>query len=123
MVGTTAVGFVKNVIKLTGNTMKAIDYEEENTKRVTALELTGGPAHGGLTVLDWFAGQAMTLLLGHEIKRRYDFDPESGGQMSREERRWLLEDAYDLAEAMMAERKKRNAAAPVVTGVTGKTYG
>ena len=106
MVGTTAVGFVKNVIKLTGSTMKAIDYEEENTKRVTALELTGGPAHGGLTVLDWFAGKAMAEYIGT------GFIPAE-----------VAEEAYDLAEAMLAERKKRNAAAPVVTGVTGKTYG
>ena len=63
MVGTTAVGCAKSVIKLTGSTMKAIDYEEENTKRVTALELTGGPAHGGLTVLDWFAGKALEGLV------------------------------------------------------------
>lgn len=103
--------------------MKAIDYEEESTKRGNWLDITGGAAKDSLTVLDYFAGQAMTLLLGHEIKRRYDFDPESGGQMSREERRWLLEDAYDLAEAMLAERNKRYTPQGTIKGVTGKTYG
>ena len=90
MVGTTAVGFVKNVIKLTGNTMKAIDYEEENTKRVTALELTGGPAHGGLTVLDAFAIEALGFLtcVGYTVN------------FSHEERAvW----AYDQAEAYFQE--------------------
>ena len=106
MAATTVVGCAKNVIKLTGNTMKAIDYEEENNKRVTALELTGGPAHGGLTVLDWFAGKAMAEYIGT------GFIPAE-----------VAEEAYDQAEAMMAERKKRNASAPVVTGVTGKHYG
>ena len=86
--------------------MKAIDYEEENTKRVTALELTGGPAHGGLTVLDYFAGKAMAALLA-----------ESKGVAVS------ITESFNIAEAMMAERKKRNAAAPVVTGVTGKHYG
>ena len=86
--------------------MKAIDYEEENTKRVTALELTGGPAHGGLTVLDYFAGKAMAEYIGT------GFIPAE-----------VAEEAYDQAEAMLAERKKRNAGAPVVAGVTGKTYG
>ena len=103
--------------------MSAIDYEAESEKRLNWLDITGGSAKDSLTVLDYFAGQAMTLLLGHEIKRRYDFDPESGGQMSREERRWLLEDAYDIAEAMLAERDKRFTPQNVVKGVTGKTYG
>ena len=88
--------------------MKAIDYEAENTKRVTALELTGGPAHGGLTVLDWFAGKALEGLFTGD----YDlYDWEKAVR------------AYEMAELMLAERKKRNAAAPVVTGVTGKHYG
>ena len=103
--------------------MSAIDYDEESRKRLNWLDITGGGAKDSLTVLDYFAGQAMTLLLGHEIKRRYDFDPESGGQMSREERRWLLEDAYDLAEAMLAERNKRYTPQGTIKGVTGKTYG
>ena len=106
MVGTTAVGFVKNVIKLTGNTMKAIDYEEENTKRVTALELTGGPAHGGLTVLDWFAGKAMAALLAES----------NGAAVS-------ITEAFNIAELMLAERKKRYTPQGTIKGVTGKTYG
>ena len=108
MVGTTAVGFVKNVIKLTGNTMKAIDYEEENTKRVTALELTGGPAHGGLTVLDWFAGRVLQGTLAGRYRGSVDD---------------FVKDAYDLAEAMMTERKKRYTPQGTIKGVTGKHYG
>ena len=106
MVGTIAVGCAKSVIKLTGNIMKAIDYEEENTKRVTALELTGGPAHGGLTVLDWFAGKAMAEYIGT------GFIPAE-----------VAEEAYDQAEAMMAERKKRYTPQGTIKGVTGKHYG
>lgn len=69
---------------------------------------TGGPAfpvveihpvHGsridlGMTLLDWFAGQALCgLLSDHTIER---VTPEGYAQS-----------AYDYAEAMIAERMKR----------------
>ena len=110
MVGTTAVGFVKSVIKLTGSTMKAIDYEEENIKRVTALELTGGPAHGGLTVLDWFAGKALQGMMASVGTSDEHVDK-------------LVQSAYIKAEAMLAERNKRYTPQGTIKGVTGKTYG
>ena len=97
--------------------MKAIDYEEENTKRVTALELTGGPAHGGLTVLDYFAGKAMEGLM--QVYWAAPEQYETAGDLLK----CHAETAYDYAEAMLAERNKRYTPANVVTGVTGKTYG
>lgn len=115
MVGATAVGFVKNVIKLTGGTMKAIDYEEENTKRVTALELTGGPAHGGLTVLDWFAGEVMSVAADEWRWAGKDSDDTKYKKLAKK--------AYDIAEAMLAERNKRYTPQGTIKGVTGKTYG
>ena len=103
--------------------MKAIDYEEENTKRMTALELTGGPAHGGLTVLDWFAGKAIDAAL-KRMMHNFDVDlPNENWTVDDHDLETVAILAYRLAGYMMAERKKRNAAAPVVTGVTGKHYG
>lgn len=115
MAATTVVGFVKNVIKLTGGTMKAIDYEEENTKRVTALELTGGPAHGGLTVLDYFAGEVMSVAADEWRWAGKDSDDTKYKKLAKK--------AYDIAEAMLKEREKRYTPTNVVRGVTGKTYG
>ena len=43
--------------------MKAIDYEEESTKRGNWLDITGGAAKDSLTVLDYFAGKAMAALV------------------------------------------------------------
>jgi len=116
MAATTVVGFVKNVIKLTGSTMKAIDYEEENTKRVTALELTGGPAHGGLTVLDWFAGKALSSSFYPALMEALRVDSDLDCEL-------VAEFAYTMASAMLKEREKRYTPTNVVTGVTGKTYG
>ena len=86
--------------------MKAIDYEAESAKRLNWLDITGGTAKDGLTVLDYFAGKAMAEYIGT------GFIPAE-----------VAEEAYDQAEAMLKERQKRNASKPVVKGVTGKTYG
>ena len=58
------------------------------------------PAHGtrgemGMTLLDWFAGQALAGLLSDETIERCT--PEG-----------YAKSAYDYAEAMIEERKKRN---------------
>ena len=36
-----------------------VDFDRHAEERYNAFEATGGPAHGGITVLDWFAGRAM----------------------------------------------------------------
>jgi hypothetical protein len=85
--------------------MSAIDYEAESDKRLNWMDLTGGPAQGGMTMLDYFAGKAMADLMGF---------------MSFEE---VAAKAYDMAEHMLAERNKRFTPTNTVRGVTGKTYG
>ena len=83
-----------------------VDFDRHAEERYNAFEATGGPAHGGITVLDWFAGRAMAEYIGT------GFIPAE-----------VAEEAYDQAEAMLKERQKRNASKPVVKGVTGKHYG
>lgn len=88
--------------------MSAIDFEAESDRRMSAFEATGGPAHGGITVLDWFAGRALQGTLAG----RYRGSVED-----------FVKDAYDLAEAMLKERNKRFTPQGAIKGVTGKTYG
>ncbi len=48
---------------------------------------------GGLTIRDWFAGQALSgLMASHDWKHMYDTDS-------------YADDAYKLADSMMAKRK------------------
>ena len=86
--------------------MSAIDFEAEADRRMNWMDLTGGPADGGLTVLDYFAGKAMAEYIGT------GFIPAE-----------VAEEAYDQAEAMLAERNKRYTPQGTIKGVTGKTYG
>jgi len=91
--------------------MKAIDYEEESTKRGNWLDITGGAAKDSLTVLDYFAGKAIEgICTAMLTKTRYNYD-------------LLAADAYAMADAMLKERDKRFTPQNVVKGVTGKTYG
>ena len=86
--------------------MKAIDYEEESTKRGNWLDITGGAAKDSLTVLDWFAAAFLTN--------------KWCAHTTAEE---TAQKAFAVAEAMLAERNKRFTPQNVVKGVTGKTYG
>jgi len=56
---------------------------------------TYSPAQMGMTLLDWFAGQALAGLLSDETIER--LQPEGYAKA-----------AYDYAEAMIEERTKRN---------------
>lgn len=85
-----------------------VDFDTHARERTNWVEQTGGPAQGGVTVLDWFAGKAMEGLLAGDYDM-YDWE--------------RVERAYNLAEAMLAERERRGAVKAVVAGVTGKTYG
>ena len=91
--------------------MSAIDYEAESAKRLNWLDITGGGAKDSLTVLDYFAGKAMEGLVMHTPFDRV-VDPE----------RYAWQ-AFQFAEAMLAERSKRYTPQNVLKGVTGKTYG
>ena len=84
-----------------------VDFDKHAQERYSAFEATGGPAHGGVTVLDWFAGKALTGIL-HDAEVFW----EGAATL-----------AYQYAEAMLKERAKRHAPEGAVVGVTGKTYG
>ena len=86
--------------------MSAIDYDKESTKRLNWLDLTGGTE---VTLLDYFAGKAMEALVGSNTVVN--------------DTNVFAEAAYEMAEAMLAERNKRFTPQNVVRGVTGKTYG
>ena len=89
--------------------MSAIDYDEESRKRLNWLDITGGGAKDSLTVLDYFAGKALSSLVASNT---YVEDAEMFAVV-----------AYKLAEAMLKEREKRSYPQATVRGVTGKTYG
>ena len=103
--------------------MSKIDYEVESAKRMNWMDLTGGTAKDGMTMLDYFAGKAIDAALKRMM---HNFDVE----MPDEE--WTLDDhdlemvailAYRLAGYMLAERGKRFTPQGTIKGVTGKTYG
>lgn len=71
-------------------TKKHIDYEKENELRVWWLNKSGGSAHDGLTVRDYFAARAMESFLH-----------KRGGTFEQ-----IANDAYQMADAMMKERAK-----------------
>ena len=93
-----------------------VDFDRHAEERYNAFEATGGPAHGGITVLDWFAGKAMTALVKTDLEQAY----ETGTSVSVSD---VSAKAYYLAEAMLKERAKRHAPKGAVQGVTGKFYG
>ena len=84
-----------------------VDFEKYGKQRVDWLDITGGTS---VTVLDAFAIEAMGAYL-----------QASMGQMVVAEN--IAYNAYDIAEAMLAERNKRFTPQGTVKGVTGKTYG
>ena len=97
--------------------MKAIDYEEENTKRGNWLDITGGGAKDSLTVLDYFAGKALEGLLASPRS------PNTENPHENITAELIAMHAYAVAEAMLAERNKRFTPQNVVKGVTGRSYG
>ena len=66
-----------------------IDYDEEAKYRTWWLNNTGGSAHDGLTVRDYFAAKAMQALLS----------AVQGAAVS-------VTEAYKIADLMMKERAK-----------------
>lgn len=90
--------------------MSAIDFDAASATRMNWLDLTGGPADGGLTVLDHFAGEALAGMLAEN----------GGGALDNRD---LAVIAYEVAEAMLRERNKRSKPTSVTQGISGKTYG
>lgn len=60
------------------------------------------PQFGGMTLRDWFAGQALTGIIARQTR------PEYEGSLNSHD--WSCEagDAYALADALLAERAKEN---------------
>ncbi len=79
---------------------KCIDYDKSCQDRYWWLNKTGGTAHDNMTVLDYFAAQAMVgLLTGDAVINESDTSVE-----------WLNKTAvaaYEVATAMMKERTKQ----------------
>lgn len=69
-----------------------IDYEVENERRITHLELTGGAAEDCLTVRDYFAAKAMQVYLQATM----------GGTVYANN---ISENAYLIADAMLKQRE------------------
>lgn len=103
--------------------MSAIDFEDASDKRMNWMDLTGGPADGGLTVLDYFAGKAIDAAL-RRMMHNFDVDmPDEEWTIDDSDLKMVAILAYRLAGYMLEEREKRSYSQATVRGVTGKTYG
>ena len=69
-------------------TKKHIDYDKENERRNWWLNNTGGTAHDGLTVRDYFAAKAMAALMSQAYSKS------------------IALESYYVADLMMKERNK-----------------
>jgi hypothetical protein len=81
---------------------KCIDYDAEAKKRFDWLNMTGGTAKDGITVEDYFAGQAM-IAVTQVLYGRFcngDEDEFRYGEVA--------EVAYEIACAMMQQRENGN---------------
>ena len=68
-----------------------VDFDRDRDANLAAFELTGGAAHGGLTVRDYFAAKAMVAFSINRGKPIY-----------------LAQRAYEIADAMMEYRQFGN---------------
>ena len=67
-----------------------VDFDKYRDANVKAFELTGGAAHGGLTVRDYFAARAMDSVNGY------------GGRLHPLH---IAQRAYEIADAMLEYRQ------------------
>ncbi len=72
-----------------GAAFPCVNYTRPDGPGVSIMTITGG-----MTLRDWFAGQALTGMLAND-----------GGNGGLEERQWA-EAAYAQADAMLAEREE-----------------
>ena len=80
---------------------KCIDYDKSCQDRYWWLNKTGGTAHDNMTVLDYFAAQAMAALIASP---RLPAIRDSEGDVTDE---GIADLAYKVATAMMNERTKQ----------------
>ena len=75
-----------------------VDFDRDRDANLSAFELTGGSAHGGLTVRDYFAAKALPTVMEISAVIHYE---------SRNERiKEVASISYAMADAMMQERDK-----------------
>ncbi len=65
------------------------------TRTVTVQE-------GGMTLRDWFAGQALAGLITHDVEASQTLSDPKGRTLEA----WMAADAFKLADAMIAEGAK-----------------
>ena len=68
-----------------------VDFDSGREERMREHLLTGGPAHGGVTVRDYFAAKAMQSLIEKMDETPFD----------------VADEAYDFADAMLERRSGR----------------
>lgn len=85
--------------------------ENEMSEKKRAVD-DGGPAfpglHQGMSLRDWFAGQA--IFASVYVSLQEALDPSDGLQAGVWQPEELAVGAYQLADAMLTERKKRGGA-------------
>lgn len=68
-------------------------------------EVTKSVPVAGLTVRDWFAGQALSAIAKNREALSY-------ATVGVEAAQWMAKQAYDLADALLAERSKSQGQEP-----------
>jgi len=71
-----------------------VDFDEGREARLHTTLRTGGAADGGISVRDYFAARAMQSLVAR---------PDAPKEVNES---WFAKFAYEMADAMMAERSK-----------------
>lgn len=63
---------------------------------------TTGSQHYGMTLRDWFAGQALGAKMAPDLVGYEDDAPKHRAELIRR----LVRDCYEVADAMIAERER-----------------
>ena len=96
-----------------------VDFDKGREQRLKWFEQTGGAAHGGLTVRDFFASEAMSVAF---MRMTHNLTSDMGDEWSwgKVEYEMISELAYRLADHMMKERgKPAQSPAPTVEEAFG----
>ena len=88
-----------------------VDFDKDREANLAAFELTGGAAAGGLTVRDYFAAHAISAayrIVDHnEEEFRLGSDEEIPRLWKEGDENLIAANAYEIADAMMRERKRK----------------